>query len=185
MLDGGQAARRQEDLHDGFVHPYRGRQDSRTHVRYVGQLQQALQRSVLAVRAMQDRKDHVERQAGYEGALAVLTALGEVAVPLDGQDRFLAGSCDQVGFVAGSCGPSRLETCFLDDFGGRDSRRVAIRDGPPPILPDADGDQFIARAVKVGDDSSGGGQRHFVLTGSAPVDHPNAESFHARPQGFR
>ena len=185
MLDDGKAARRKQGFHDGLIHSDCRCQDSRPDVRHVGQLQQALQRPVLAVGTVHDRKDDIDGHTGDEGAL-VLSTLGENLASLDRQECLLARSRDQVSFAAGSRGGCRLEMYLLpDDLGSRASRRGEIRDGPPPILVDANRDGFVACPVDVGNHGRRGGQRHLVLAGSPAIDHPNAESFHTRSQGFR
>ena len=59
-----QAARREHQLHHRLVHADRGGEHAGADVRDVGELEQTLDRAVLAVRAVQHREDHVEVEAG-------------------------------------------------------------------------------------------------------------------------
>ena len=56
----GQAVAREHQLHHVLVHADRGREHPGAHVPDVGQLEQALQRAVLAERAVQQREDDVD-----------------------------------------------------------------------------------------------------------------------------
>ena len=61
-----QAVRGEHDLHDPLVHADRGREHAGADVRHVGELEQPLDRAVLAVGSVQDREDHVEVEAGHD-----------------------------------------------------------------------------------------------------------------------
>ena len=55
-----QAGAGQQDLHELLVHRRRRGEDAGPDVGHVGQLEQALQRAVLAERPVQQREDHVD-----------------------------------------------------------------------------------------------------------------------------
>jgi len=94
VVTGRQPLCREHQLHRRLVHSDRGRKDARADVGNVGQLQQALYRSVLTIRAVKNRKHDVEVETG--------NAVRPAAV--DRQQRLAAGVCDEVGFALGANG---------------------------------------------------------------------------------
>ena len=105
------------------------------HVRYVGQLEEALHSSVFAVRAMQGRKDH-----GVAAKQWSRLGLGEFAgLGMYGHGNFGAGR-------------HQLEQARI--AGGIEQRLVGL-DSPAPLFVDADEERVEAIAVEGEKDIAG------------------------------
>src|SRR4029077_13642227 len=68
VIDDGQTGLTEDDLHHSLVHPHRRSQDAGSDVRDVGEIQETLQRAVLASRAVHDRENDVETTGGSRPA---------------------------------------------------------------------------------------------------------------------
>ncbi len=172
-----QAARPEQDLHDRLVHADGGGQHAAPHVGDVGELEQSLNGAVLAVRAVQHGEDHVQREARHGRRRFCI--VGPRRSPIDENQRVVAGAWRQDDVAAGAR-PRGLAAHLVDHVGGRGRRRRTIGQQPPPVLLDADGHRFVALAIEIREDGSRRRQRHFVLAGTATVQHADAKTFHAR-----
>ena len=54
-----------------------------------------------------------------------------------------------------------------------------VGERPSAVFLDTDGDAFVARAIEVREDRGRRRERHFVLAGSAAVEHSDAKALHA------
>ncbi len=63
MFDNRQLCLRKQTLHHVLVHPRRRPQHARAHIRNPRQLEQSLDRPILAKRPMEHRKDHIQALA--------------------------------------------------------------------------------------------------------------------------
>jgi len=61
VLDDRQSRGREDQLHERLVHHHGRRRDTRSDVPHVGQLQQPLDRPILAERPVQQRKHDIHR----------------------------------------------------------------------------------------------------------------------------
>ena len=143
----GSPARREQHLHHRLVHADRRGEHAGADVRHVGQLEQPLDRAVLAVRSVQHRKDDVEVEAGDDAPGPVRRRAAGAAI--DREDRLLARPRHQVHFAAAAQRPRGLEARLLDHFGRRHRRRRPIGERPPAVLLDPDRHRLVARAVEI------------------------------------
>ena len=162
------ALRGEHELHRRLVHPDGRRQDAGADVRHIGELEQPLDRSVFAVRAVQHGKHDVEPEAGH-GRLRCIT-------PIDGQERVATGMRDEMRFLRG-----RVDTIgdAGDHVGGLHHVGRAARQRPASVLLDPDRHGFVARRIQVLKDRGRRRQRHFVFARSAAVDDADAQFFHS------
>ena len=114
---------RNSDLHHRLVHADRRREHAAADVGDVGQLEQALDRAVFAVRAVQHRKDDVEREARQRRGGFGLAVARRAAI--DQHERVLARARRQEHFAAAAQRASR--------------RSASDRSPRPPTPPTADG----------------------------------------------
>jgi len=98
---------REDDLHHALVHADRRGQHAAADVGQVGELEQALHRAVLAVGAVQHRKDDVEAQPRHE-RLAAALLLDRRRAAIDRQD----GDSGIKGALIGS-----VIVGLIDNFG--------------------------------------------------------------------
>ena len=167
-----QAARREHELHQRLVHADCGGEHAGADVGHVRELEQPLNRAVLAVRSVQNREDHVEIQSG-DDRLPLIPFVG--GAPIDREDGFLARPGDEVDLTPAADWPRRLEPRLLDDLCRRHRRRRAIRDRPPAFLVDADCHRFVALPVEMREYRRRRGERDFVLARPPAVEHADAQ----------
>ena len=140
-----------------LVHHRRGCRDARPDVAHVGEVEQPLDRAVLAERAVQQGEDDVDLA---EGA------------------RRLAGLVDDEGAVgrARRHDDARRGGVDLRDVaGGQPKRgRVVGREHPVAVPGDADGHDVVLGPVERLEHAGGRGARHRVLGGAAPEDEGDA-----------
>ena len=150
----GQAALAEEALHDLLVHAHGGAEHARSHVRDASEFEQSLDGSVLAERAMQDRKDHVERPE----------LAGRMKAPNRNQRtgrRRGRRQDDFLGFPQSSLGAARSTGEFRPDARP-----------PPAFLGDLDGNDLVLFRVSGGDDVPSRLERHLVLRRTAAKENP-------------
>jgi hypothetical protein len=85
---------------------------------------------------------------------------------------------DHVRFATWPRGTRDLQTRVLDNVRGRDRRGGPVSQRPPSILFDTDGYRLVPAAIEMFHDRRGRGNRHFVLAGTASVNHTDSELFH-------
>ena len=134
----------------GLVHAHGGGQGPTAYIGNTGQVQQALNGTVLTVFSVQNRKNNVYRQAlhGYGGGLftAVVLSCGDDAVKT-------AVGRKKRGAVSGKGGP----------FTGSDLIRSGGRQVPGAFLCNADAEHLIALRRQVAENGAGGKQGNLVL----------------------
>ena len=169
--------RPKQHLHHGLVHADGRGEHAAADVGDIGQLEQALNRAVFAVRAVQHGKDR--RRAPRPVSDAAASASSSRA---DGDRRSTSVSSPGRGGRSTSRAAAQargVAARLIDDFGGRRRRRRTIGQHPAAVLLDADGDGLVALAIEVGEDGGRRRERHFVLAGSSAVEHADAKTFHA------
>ena len=143
----------EDRLHERLVHPDRRGEHPRSDVGDAGQLEEPLDRAVLAVRSVQDREHDVERLRG--------TAAVE------------RHECAPRGVG----GKGDLDAVFRYGLerGLRHLEQVqALGSGQPaPLLGDRNRDDLVARRIERPDDRCRRAQRHLVLARAPPVHHPH------------
>ena len=177
----GQAGGGEETLHGVLVHGGGGAENARADVGDVGQLEEALDGSVLAEGAVQHGEDDVERGgervAGLRkiGPGAAFEAVG--GAPHRGGAGIWSGSPQRrtAAAVANSASAS-LAALEQRRRGAASSRRWAsVAAEPAALLVDGDGDDLVLLAVDGLEDGGGREQRDFVLAGAAAKENANAE----------
>ena len=164
-----QPSRREHELHRRLVHADGGREHAGADVRHVRELEQSLHGAVLAVRAVQHREHHVEREARDDDA----AASGLRSIVISVSPPGCATTCASRAASAGSL-PRAWMTSAADVSDGGRSGSVQR-----PSFSMRIGDGFVACGVEVGEHRGGGGERDLVFAGSAAVDHADAKLFHA------
>ncbi len=172
-----QAAGREEHLGQRLVHAERGRGDAGADVGHVGELEQALDRAVFAVRSVQHRKDDVEVEARHRRFGRFGRGLGGA---LDGENRLVARTRHEMDLAAGTNLARRLDPRLLDDFGRRGRDRRLVGERPASVLLDADGDRLVPMAIEIGKHRRGRGERDLMFARSSTVEHANPKSFHSK-----
>ncbi len=178
MLDDRQAVGLEHGLHRGFVHSDRGGEDTGTHVRNVGELEEALDGAVFAVGTVEHDHDDVEPLAELEreapGGLGAREALHRSAF-----DGF--GAIGE-GLLHGAVGVVRRQRD--PGLGGQRPQGLAA-DDPASVAGDADGDDGVTALLEGGDDRGRGGERHLVLPGAPAKDHAHAQARHTSHSSSR
>ena len=173
VLGDRQTARGERQLHERLVHAHRRCQDTGADIRDVGELEQPLNRAVLAERAMQHGKDDVEAKAGHSGAVVAF-----IGSSVDRDQRFIGRVGDEMRLAPGADRVRRRQPSLLDHVGCGEHRGRPVGQRPAPVLFDADGDRIVAGAIEVFEDRGGRRDRYFVLAGPAAEDDTNAELLH-------
>ena len=164
-----QALGGEHQLHRRLVHADRRREHAGADVGHVGELEQSLHRAVLAVRAVQHRKDDVERDAGDRPADQRVAAR---AIAISVSPPGCATRC------ASQLRRRRRSSVALDHVGRLHHRRRRRRQRPAAVLLDPDRDRLVALGIEVLEHRRRRGQRHLVLAGAAAVDDADAEFLH-------
>ena len=162
-----QAAGGEHHLHRRLVHADGRRQHAGADVRHVRELEQALDRAVFAVRAVQHGKDDVEAEAGDDRAVfAAIDREERVAARLRDEMRF-ARRLGQL-FLAARWMTSAATVIEGGRAGSahRPSFSIRMATGQVPL------------GIEVLNDRGRRRQRHFVFAGSAAVDDADAQFFH-------
>ena len=173
-----QAVRGEDDLHHRLVHADGRGEHAGADVGHVGELQQALDRAVLAVGPVQDREDDVEVHACDDRARPSSSRAGGAR----SMDRIVSSlgratrwtSRPARGGRAASSRACSMTSAADIALGGRVGER------PAAVLLDADRHRLVALAIEVREDRRGRGQRHLVLARPAAVDDADAKTFHER-----
>ena len=146
----GQAVAREHQLHHVLVHADRGREHPGADVPHVGQLEQALQRAVLAERAVQQREDDVDL-AEHPRQLPGLEHLDVAVVDRLRQQHVRGGVLD-------------LRQAPVGD---RPALGVVVGEHPAAGGRDAHGEDVVAVAVDGAQHAAGGRAADRVLAGAA------------------
>ena len=138
----------QDPFLDRLVHSHRGSRDAAAHVGHFGQVQQTLDRPVLAVGAVQHRKHHVQR--------GVQRARGAIRHARRQAHRRLRG----LGI--------RFDGAFQERHG------IVVQQ-PFAGLGDADRPHVVLLRVQRLQNEARGAKRDFVLAGAAAEEHADPE----------
>ncbi len=150
----GQAGGPQQTLHEGFVHPHGRSRDACPHVGQAGHLQQALNRAVLPVGAVEDREDHV--QAHELGSRPISTFAAGDQGPLTRAGAQRQGTAQTLGTTRLQGGPRGT---------GRE---------PAALAGDGQGDHLITPGVQTGQDGPGRKHADLVFGGAATEEEAEA-----------
>src|SRR5437867_2097955 len=168
----GQAVGLEHRLHRRLVHPDRGGQHPRADVGQVGELEETLDRAVLAVRAVEHDDDDVE----------VAHLGGEAPGGLGPGEARRRGAVDGLGAV----GQRLLDFAGAVVRGQRDARLggerpqgIAAHD-PAPVAGDPDRHHGVAARLERRDDRGRGREGDLVLPRPAAEDDAHAQARHAR-----
>src|SRR2546426_196028 len=172
VLDDGQAVGLEHRLHRRLVHPDRGGEHARADVGQVGELEEALDRAVLPVRAVEHDDDDVE----------VAHLGGEAPGGLGPGEARRRGAVDGLGAV----GQRLLDFAGAVVRGQRDARLggerpqgIAAHD-PAPVAGDPDRHHGVAARLERRDDRGRGREGDLVLPRPAAEDDAHAQARHAR-----
>ena len=138
----GRPSRAKHDLHHALSMPTAEARTPQPTYGDVGQLEQPLNRAVLAVRSVQHRKDHVEAQSG-ERVAASARRRGRPAI--DDEDRVVAGPRRQNDFAAAAQRASRR--CASVRSRRRPTRPTADDRRAPSVRPSRSGSRRARSAA--------------------------------------
>ena len=154
MITDRQPLGRPQLLGEFLVHAGRRRQHPGPHIRHAGQFEQALDGAVLAIGAVEHRKDHVDGGQHFAGAL---TQRHQLTPPsgVGGQRQLGAGRPVHPGQRA---------------VGDGQRLGLGVGEHPGPLGGDADGDHLEALGVEVAQDAACRDAGDRVLGTAAAVD---------------
>src|SRR5438876_1262148 len=172
VLDDGQAVGLEHRLHRRLVHPDGGGEHARADVGQIGELEEALDRAVLSVRAVEHDDDDVEA-AQLDGEAAGGLGPGEARRrgAVDGLGATGERLLDRAGGIVRGQRHTRL--------GRERPQRVAAHD-PAPVARDPDRHHRVTARLERPDDRGRGRERDLVLPRPAAEDDAHAEARHAR-----
>src|SRR5262245_17240126 len=171
VLDDRQAVGAEDGLHGGFVHAHGGGQHAGADVGNVSELEESLDRPVLAVRAVEHDDDDVEALAQFHRQAPCRLGPRERGLAT-GQARLRAVRqrlLDVTRRVAGGQPDARLR--------GERPQRIAAHH-PAAVARDAERYHLMAAALQRGDDRGGGRQRDLVLSRAAAEDDADTQRRH-------